>query len=189
MLIIGQGALRRTDGARVLAAARALAEQFGMVNGDSGWNGFNVLHTAAARVGGLDLGFVPGDGGRGTLGIVEGAAAGDIEAVYLLAADEIDLGALASAFVIYQGHHGDAGAAAADVVLPGAAYTEKKRHLRQHRRPGAAGPDGRSRAGRGARRLGDNPGAFGLRRRRAFLRHDRRRPRQDGGNKRCFRKP
>ena len=125
MLIVGQGALRRTDGARVLAAARALAEKSGMVKRDDGWNGFNVLHTAAARVGGLDLGFVPGDGGRGTLGIVEGAAAGDIEAVYLLAADEIDLGALASAFVIYQGHHGDAGAAVADVVLPGAAYTEK----------------------------------------------------------------
>jgi NADH-quinone oxidoreductase subunit G len=125
MLIIGQGALRRTDGGRVLAAARALAEQSGMVKRDDGWNGFNVLHTAAARVGGLDLGFVPGEGGRGTLAIVEGAAAGDIEVVYLLAADEIDLDALGSAFVIYQGHHGDAGAAAADIVLPGAAYTEK----------------------------------------------------------------
>ncbi len=125
MLIIGQGALRRTDGARILAAARDLAEKSGMVRRDDGWNGFNVLHTAAARVGGLDLGFVPGKEGRGTLGIVEGAAAGDIEVVYLLGADEIDTGALGSAFVIYQGHHGDAGAERADVVLPGAAYTEK----------------------------------------------------------------
>jgi len=125
MLIVGQGALRRTDGAAVLYAARKLAEQTGMVNSDSGWNGFNVLHTAAARVGGLDLGFVPGDGGLNTAGILHGAGSGDVEVVFLLGADEIDMNALGSAFVIYQGHHGDAGASRADVVLPGAAYTEK----------------------------------------------------------------
>ena len=61
MLIIGTGALRRKDGAAILAAARALAESAGMVR--DGWNGFNVLHLAASRVGGLDLGFVPGQGG------------------------------------------------------------------------------------------------------------------------------
>ena len=61
MLIVGQGALARPDGLAVLAQARALAEATGMVA--DGWNGFNVLHTAAARVGGLDLGFVPGEGG------------------------------------------------------------------------------------------------------------------------------
>ncbi len=62
MLILGQGALARPDGAAVLATARAIAERYGMVKDD--WNGFNVLHTAAARVGGLDLGLVPGKGGR-----------------------------------------------------------------------------------------------------------------------------
>jgi NADH-quinone oxidoreductase subunit G len=80
---------------------------------------------AAARVGGLDLGFVPGQGGRDLRGILDGAAKGEIEVVYLLGADEIDTTKLGSAFVIYQGHHGDAGARRADVVLPGAAYTEK----------------------------------------------------------------
>ncbi|HEX6980508.1 MAG TPA: NADH-quinone oxidoreductase subunit NuoG [Alphaproteobacteria bacterium] len=123
MLIVGQGALARPDGAAVLALARKAAEQFAMIKDD--WNGFNVLHTAAARVGGLDLGFVPGPGGRDVLGILDGAARGDIEVVYLLGADEIDTGRLGKAFVIYQGHHGDAGAHRADVILPGAAYTEK----------------------------------------------------------------
>jgi len=123
MIIVGQGALARTDGDKVLHAARALAEAVGAVT-DS-WNGFNVLHSAAARVGGLDLGFVPGAGGLDRQGILDGAANGAIEVVYLLGADEIDMAPLKNAFVVYQGHHGDAGAAQADVVLPGAAYTEK----------------------------------------------------------------
>jgi len=123
MLILGQGALARADGAAVMAAARQIAGNTGMVSAD--WNGFNILHTAAARVAGLDLGLVPGEGGRDVAGILDGAAAGEIEVVYLLGADEIDTSKLANAFVIYQGHHGDAGAHAADVILPGAAYTEK----------------------------------------------------------------
>ena len=89
------------------------------------WNGFNVLHRAAARVGGLDLGFLPGPGGRDVAGILAGVPSGEIEVLYLLGADELDLADTGSAFVIYQGHHGDRGAARADVVLPGAAYTEK----------------------------------------------------------------
>jgi NADH-quinone oxidoreductase subunit G len=123
MLIIGQGALRRADGEAVLAAARALADKVGMVRED--WNGFCVLHTAAARVGGLDLGFVPGASGRDVASILDGAGKGEVPVVYLLGADEIDTRRLGSAFVIYQGHHGDAGANRADVILPGAAYTEK----------------------------------------------------------------
>ena len=123
MLIVGQGALARPDGARVLAAARQVAEGSAMVSDD--WCGFNVLHTAAARVGGLDLGLVPGDGGRDVAAILDGAAGGDIRVVFLLGADEIDMAPLGKAFVVYQGHHGDAGATGADVILPGAAYTEK----------------------------------------------------------------
>jgi NADH-quinone oxidoreductase subunit G len=107
----------------VLALARELAEKANAVRED--WNGFAVLHTAAARVGGLDLGLVPGEGGRDVAGILAGAQGKDIEVVYLLAADEIDVQQLGKAFVIYQGHHGDVGAHRADVILPGAAYTEK----------------------------------------------------------------
>ena len=123
MLILGQGAVRRRDGAVILGRARKLAETYGFIKEE--WNGFNVLHTAAARVAGLDLGFAPGEGGRDVSGILERAGRGDISVVYLLGADEIDTTKLGTAFVIYQGHHGDAGARRADVVLPGAAYTEK----------------------------------------------------------------
>ncbi|CAA6605567.1 NADH-quinone oxidoreductase subunit G [Rhodospirillaceae bacterium LM-1] len=123
MLILGMGALSRHDGSAILAAARKLAESCGMIA--DGWNGFSVLHTAAARVGALDLGFVPERGGRDVKGILDGASKGDVKLVYLLGADEIDVSRLGSAFVIYQGHHGDVGAARADIILPGAAYTEK----------------------------------------------------------------
>ncbi len=123
MLVLGQGALTRPDGAQVLGAARAVAERCGLVR--EGWNGFNVLHRAAARVGGLDLGFVPGPGGRDVAAILAGCKSGDIELLYLLGADEIDLADIGPAFVVYQGHHGDRGAARADAILPGAAYTEK----------------------------------------------------------------
>ena len=123
LIIVGMGALSREDGSAVLALARELAEKANAVRED--WNGFAVLHTAAARVGGLDLGLVPGEDGRDVAGILEGAQAKEIEVVYLLAADEIDTQKLGKAFVIYQGHHGDVGAHRADVILPGAAYTEK----------------------------------------------------------------
>ncbi len=130
MLIVGQGALARRDGAAILKLAAKIASATGMIGpkgtaAEGGWNGFNVLHTAAARVGALDLGFLPGQGGRDVAGILDGAAKGDIELVYLLGADEIDTAKLGKAFVVYQGTHGDAGAHRADVVLPGAAYTEK----------------------------------------------------------------
>jgi len=119
LIIVGPGALAREDGAAVLALVRGLA----VVRDD--WNGFAVLHTAASRVGGLDLGLVPGEGGLDVAGILAGSQNKKIDVVYLLAADELDTSKLGKAFVIYQGHHGDAGAHRADVILPGAAYTEK----------------------------------------------------------------
>jgi NADH-quinone oxidoreductase subunit G len=123
MIVVGQGALSRPDGARVLGTARRIAESSGLIRDD--WNGFNILHAGAARVGALDLGFVPGPGGRDVSGIVAACKSGAIEVLYLLGADEIDTSDLGAAFVIYQGHHGDRGARHADVILPGAAYTEK----------------------------------------------------------------
>ena len=125
MIIVGQAALARPDGAAIWASARAIAERYGMVSQDGSWNGFNVLHSAASRVGALDIGFVPGAGGRDLDGIFDGCGNGELDVVYLMAADELDTSRLGNAFVIYQGHHGDAGAHRADVVLPGAAYTEK----------------------------------------------------------------
>jgi NADH-quinone oxidoreductase subunit G len=125
MLILGQGAIARPDGAAILALAAKAAEVMGAIKPTLPWNGFNVLHSAAARVGGLDLGFVPGKSGLDVAGMLAAASSGKIDVVYLLGADEIDMDRLGRAFVIYQGSHGDKGAHRADVILPGAAYTEK----------------------------------------------------------------
>jgi NADH-quinone oxidoreductase subunit G len=120
MVIVGQGALARPDGSAVLAAAWRLAAQVGALSQD--WHGFNVLHTAASRVGALDLGFVPGPNGKA----VDAMLAGGVDLLWLMGADGFDPARIAAGtFVVYQGHHGDAGAQRADVILPGAAYTEK----------------------------------------------------------------
>ena len=118
-IIVGAGALSGPDGAAVLNALGALAKKVGVVA--DGWNGFNVLHSAAARVGGLDMGFVPGKGG---LAAAQMTAKGALDVLFLLGADEIDL-SRSNAFRVYLGSHGDRGAHSADVILPGAAYTEK----------------------------------------------------------------
>ena len=124
MIIIGQAALNRRDSRVILGTAFDMAKAVGVVGDD--WNGFNILHTAAARVGGLDLGAIPARGGMGTAAMLASARSGALDVLYLLAADECDLKAIdKKTFVIYQGSHGDAGAQCADVVLPGAAWCEK----------------------------------------------------------------
>ncbi len=126
MLIIGPGALTRPDASAIVDAVAQVADIYKHKFFQDGWNGYNVLHTAASRVAGLDLGFAPGKKGLGTNDILNAVAAKKIKLVYLLGADEIDMAKLKGAFVVYQGHHGDAGAKVADVILPGAAYTEKE---------------------------------------------------------------
>jgi NADH-quinone oxidoreductase subunit G len=118
MLLIGQGALARPDGFAVLAQAAKAAISLGCIK--PGWLGFGILHTAAARVGGLDIGFVPGQGGLDAEAM---AKSDNLDVLFNLGADEIDVAP--GAFVIYQGTHGDRGAHRADVILPGATYTEK----------------------------------------------------------------
>jgi len=125
LVIVGAGVPARADGAAVMALAARIA--LGAIAGKdvAGWNPFSVLHTAASRVAGLDLGLVPGKGGLDAAGMIAAAGKGKLDVLYLLAADEIELPAPGKSFVIYQGHHGDRGAHRADVILPGAAYTEK----------------------------------------------------------------
>jgi len=118
MIIVGASALARTDGAAVLRAVGKLAAAAAVVR--EGWNGFNVLHSAAARVGGLDLGFLPGAGGKTARQMLKAG----METLFLLGVDEVLLPK--SGTVIYLGTHGDAGAHRADIILPGAAYTEKE---------------------------------------------------------------
>jgi NADH-quinone oxidoreductase subunit G len=118
MIIIGQGAISRPDGAGVLANAARLAEAVGAVK--DGWNGFAVLHTAAARVGALDLGFVPGENG-----VDAATQLATMDVLFLLGADELDFRKKGANTTVYIGSHGDNGAHNADIILPGATYTEK----------------------------------------------------------------
>jgi NADH-quinone oxidoreductase subunit G len=118
LILIGSGALARPDGAAIASLAARAALDLGAVK--DGWNGYCVLQTAASRVGGLDIGFAPGTGG---ISAQEMAAYGTLDVLFLLGADEIDVAR--GAFVVYIGTHGDRGAHRADVILPGAAYTEK----------------------------------------------------------------
>ena len=118
MFIIGEGAFARKDGPAVLAMLAKLALEHGVVK--DGWNGFNILHSAAARVGALDIGFVPGKDGLATAEMLEQS-----ELLFLLGADELNFARRTSGFTVYIGSHGDNGAEGADVILPGSAYTEK----------------------------------------------------------------
>ncbi|MEZ5994500.1 MAG: NADH-quinone oxidoreductase subunit NuoG [Hyphomonadaceae bacterium] len=115
MVVVGAGALARDDGAAVLRAAGKLAAGASK----EGWNAFNILHAAASRVGGLDLGFLPGEGGKSAREMLSGG----LETLLLLGVDEAPLPEAGA--VIYIGSHGDRGAHRADIILPGAAYTEK----------------------------------------------------------------
>ena len=119
IVLVGASATARHDGAAVLALAAKLAVEFGAVRDD--WNGFAVLHDTASRVGALDIGFAPGAGG---LSAAQMTTFGTLDVLFLLGADEIKVPD--GTFVVYIGTHGDRGAHRADVILPGAAYTEKQ---------------------------------------------------------------
>jgi NADH-quinone oxidoreductase subunit G len=116
IVLVGAGVASRPDGAAVLALAAKLA--LGAIQ--DGWNGFGVLHNAASTVGALDIGFAPGQGG---LNATKMTTSGTLDVLFSLGADEIEVPD--GTFVVYIGTHGDRGAHRADVILPGAAYTEK----------------------------------------------------------------
>jgi len=118
MFIVGAGVLRRSDRDAVMSKIYKLAEKSGVIGRDDGWFGLNVLHDSASRVAAMDVGFMPSVSAR--------ASTTSPKVVYLLGSDDYaEEDVPKDAFVIYQGHHGDRGAVRADVVLPGAAYTEK----------------------------------------------------------------
>ena len=126
MIVLGAGALARPDGGAVAAACWQLAGSLGALAAD--WHGFNILHTAAARVGGLDLGFVPGPGALDAAGMMGGG----VHVLWLLGADEFDTSLIGpDTFVIYQGHHGDRGARRGGCDLARSRLHREGRHLRQ----------------------------------------------------------
>lgn len=118
IVLVGAGVAARADGAAVLAAAAKLASDFGVIK--DGWNGFAVLQTAASTVGALDIGFAPTSG---SLSLAQMTSAGSLDVLFSLGADDVKVAD--GTFVVYIGTHGDRGAHRADVILPGAAYTEK----------------------------------------------------------------
>jgi NADH-quinone oxidoreductase subunit G len=118
IVLVGSDVAARHDGAAALALAAKLAVNFGAVK--AGWNGFAVLHDTASRAGALDIGFAAGAGG---LSAAQMTTFGTLDVLFLLGADEIKVPD--GTFVVYIGTHGDRGAHRADVILPGAAYTEK----------------------------------------------------------------
>ena len=123
MVIVGRSAVCRSDSLAIIYKLRELAEKFNMIRDD--WNGYNFLNSVASRVGALDLGFVPNKDGYDFKEILENSRNGNLDLIYLLGADEFKINELSNSFIIYQGHHGDLGASKADVILPGAAFSEK----------------------------------------------------------------
>ena len=129
LIIIGEAAVShgaawsKQIGRDVISLAAKLLATHGNIA--EGWNGFALLHNAAGRVGGLDIGFVPHDGGVCSADQIKAAGEGNLDVLFLLGADEYDMSAMGKAFVVYVGTHGDAGAHRADVILPSATYTEK----------------------------------------------------------------
>jgi NADH-quinone oxidoreductase subunit G len=118
IVLVGSGVTALPGGASVLAFAARFAVAIGALKDQ--WNGFAVLQSAASTVGALDIGFVPGEDGLGAAKLA-GSKAFDV--LFALGADEVKM--TDGAFVVYIGTHGDRGAHRADVILPGAAYTEK----------------------------------------------------------------
>lgn len=119
MLIVGSGAMARPDHLAILHYTKKLANKLGALQED--WQGLNILQRAASRVGGLDIGFIPGKNGMATAEMLASC-----EVLFLLGADEVPINTIPeNTFVIYIGHHGDKAAARADVILPAPAYTEK----------------------------------------------------------------
>lgn len=124
MIIVGDAALAREDGFAILALVHEIVEKYKIARKD--WNGFNILHNHASMVGALDLGFIYGKSGNGTAEILQQSRGGAVKILLLLGADDFDMNLIGDdCFVIYQGHHGDAAANRADVILPEAAYTEQ----------------------------------------------------------------
>lgn len=123
LVMIGETAVKGEEGPMVLHKIFELVEAFNMVR--PSWNGYNFVPQSAGLVGALDVGFAPASAYNSLEDIYQKVESGEITWLYLHGADDVDFSRLKKAFKIYQGHHGDRGAKHADIILPGAAYTEK----------------------------------------------------------------
>ncbi|MEM7071948.1 MAG: NADH-quinone oxidoreductase subunit NuoG [Pseudomonadota bacterium] len=122
-ILLGAGVLARPDGQAILAQIHAICQRYHIVR--DGWNGFNLLHHAASRVGGMMLDILPGPDGLSTNAMIAAARQGRLKSLWLLGTDQHVIEDADDCFVVYQGHHGDESASQADLILPGAAFCEK----------------------------------------------------------------
>ena len=123
LIVVGIDAAKREDGDAIIAKAMEIAQKYNAVRAD--FCGFNVLNRAAGRVGGMEVGFVPGRHGKDFRSIMTAVDSGSIKLLILLGADEVPIEKSGDTIIVYIGHHGDQGANVADIILPGSAYTEK----------------------------------------------------------------
>ena len=119
MIIIGDAIYSRDDAMAIYGVLHKIVQKYKIMRDD--WSGFNILHKYASNIAALDLNFYPVASNKGLSNLSK------IDFLYSLGADDIDFDKLPEkSFVVYQGHHGDKGASRADVIFPGAAYTEKE---------------------------------------------------------------
>ncbi len=123
MIIIGDGVTSRSDSLSIQSMIYEIAKKYGVIRSD--WNGFNILHNHASMIGALDIGFVPKKNSKNAKKMTELASKGEMELLYLLGADDIEIKNSTDCFIIYQGHHNDKNASKADIIIPSSAYTEK----------------------------------------------------------------
>ncbi len=123
MIIVGESVYLRADSQAIIAALYSLVAQFSIVR--EGWHGFNILHNAASRVGALDIGFIPPQGGKDTKAMLDSTQKQKLDLMFLLGYDQQDVKELEHSFNIYIGTHGDEAVSVADIILPAACYTEK----------------------------------------------------------------
>lgn len=123
LIILGEQCFINSNSFSILETINKIVAKYNIISDK--WNGFNILHNAASRVGALDIGFIPEQGARNTNNILRDAEFGNISLVFLLGYDHKNVQKLQNSFNIYIGTHGDEGVKVADVILPSAAYTEK----------------------------------------------------------------
>jgi NADH-quinone oxidoreductase subunit G len=123
VIIVGDAIYSRQDSQAILARISSICEKYNVIRDE--WNGFNILHNHASVVGALDIGFYAKSESSRASNMVKSAVKGDLDILFLLGADEIEIPASHNSMIVYIGHHGDSSANIADIVLPSSAFTEK----------------------------------------------------------------
>jgi NADH-quinone oxidoreductase subunit G len=123
VIIVGDGVYSRPDSAAIFSQISSICKKYNIIRED--WNGFNILHNHASTVGALDIGFFAKSESSKAINMAKASVSGELDILFLLGADELEIPQSHDSLIIYIGHHGDKSANIADIVLPAAAFTEK----------------------------------------------------------------